>query len=62
MRPLELGIALWSQSSTWPQYLDAARRADGLGFDHIWTWDHLLAIFGDPRQPIFEDGWIEQGL
>ena len=21
---------------------------------HIWTWDHLYAIFGDPEQPIFE--------
>ena len=54
MPSLELGIALWSQSATWPEYLEAARRADRLGFDHIWTWDHLLAIFGDPYQPIFE--------
>lgn len=51
---LELGIALWSQSASWPEYLEAARRADRLGFDHIWTWDHLLAIFGDPHQPVFE--------
>jgi F420-dependent oxidoreductase-like protein len=36
--------------------LDAARRADRLGYDHIWTWDHLYAIVGDPHQPIFE-GW-----
>ena len=54
MKPLELGVALWSQSAGWPVYLEAARRADRLGFDHIWTWDHLLAIFGDPHQPIFE--------
>ena len=54
MPPIELGIALWSQSATWPEYLEAARRADRLGFDHIWTWDHLLAIFGDAYQPIFE--------
>lgn len=54
MPPLELGVALWSQSTDWPDYLDAARRAERLGFDHIWTWDHLLAIFGDPYQPIFE--------
>ncbi|MGH2476943.1 MAG: LLM class flavin-dependent oxidoreductase [Candidatus Limnocylindrales bacterium] len=49
-----LGVALWSQASDWPSYLAAARRADALGFDHVWTWDHLLAIFGDPHQPIFE--------
>ncbi len=54
MSALELGVALWSQSTDWPEYLAAARRADRLGFDHIWTWDHLLAIFGDPYQPIYE--------
>jgi alkanesulfonate monooxygenase SsuD/methylene tetrahydromethanopterin reductase-like flavin-dependent oxidoreductase (luciferase family) len=51
---IKLGVALWSQASEWPSFLDAARRADRLGFDHVWTWDHLYAIFGDPHQPIFE--------
>ena len=34
----------------------SSRPGDGreLGYDHLWTWDHLLAIFGDPDQPIFE--------
>ena len=36
--------------------MDAARRVDRLGYDHLWTWDHLYAIFGDPYQPILE-GW-----
>ena len=49
-----LGINLWSQASDWPAFLRAAQRAEALGFDHFWTWDHLLAIFGDPDQPIFE--------
>ena len=49
-----LGINLWSQASDWPGFLEAAVRADQLGYDHLWTWDHLLAIFGDPDQPIFE--------
>jgi len=49
-----LGIALWSQASEWSSIEDAARRVDRLGYDHIWTWDHLYAIFGDPYQPIFE--------
>jgi alkanesulfonate monooxygenase SsuD/methylene tetrahydromethanopterin reductase-like flavin-dependent oxidoreductase (luciferase family) len=51
---LGLGVNLWSQASDWPAFLRAARRADELGFDHFWTWDHLLAIFGEPDQPIFE--------
>ena len=55
-RDLKLGILLWSQSAGWPDMLDAAKRVDRLGYDHLWTWDHLYAIFGDPYQSIFE-GW-----
>jgi alkanesulfonate monooxygenase SsuD/methylene tetrahydromethanopterin reductase-like flavin-dependent oxidoreductase (luciferase family) len=54
---LKTGILLWSQAATWPEYVDAAKRVDQLGYDHLWTWDHLYAIFGDPYQPIFE-GWM----
>jgi alkanesulfonate monooxygenase SsuD/methylene tetrahydromethanopterin reductase-like flavin-dependent oxidoreductase (luciferase family) len=53
---LKTGILLWSQAATWPELLDAAKRVDGLGYDHLWTWDHIYAIFGDPYQPIVE-GW-----
>jgi alkanesulfonate monooxygenase SsuD/methylene tetrahydromethanopterin reductase-like flavin-dependent oxidoreductase (luciferase family) len=53
---LKTGILLWSQAAGWPEMLDAARRVDRLGYDHLWTWDHLYAIFGDPYQPIVE-GW-----
>ena len=56
MTDLKTGILLWSQAATWPEMLDAAKRVDRLGYDHLWTWDHLYAIFGDPYQPIFE-GW-----
>ncbi len=56
MTELKTGILLWSQAATGPEMLDAAKRVDGLGYDHIWTWDHVYAIFGDPYQPIFE-GW-----
>jgi alkanesulfonate monooxygenase SsuD/methylene tetrahydromethanopterin reductase-like flavin-dependent oxidoreductase (luciferase family) len=56
MTDLKLGILLWNQASSWPEILDATRRVEGLGYDHLWAWDHLYAIFGDPDQPIFE-GW-----
>ena len=56
MRDVKFGILLWSQAATWPEMLDAARLVDRLGYAHLWTWDHLYAIFGDPYQPIFE-GW-----
>ena len=54
MSELKLGINLWSQASAWPAFLAAAKRADELGYDHVWTWDHLYAIFGDPHQDIIE--------
>jgi alkanesulfonate monooxygenase SsuD/methylene tetrahydromethanopterin reductase-like flavin-dependent oxidoreductase (luciferase family) len=49
-----LGVLLWNQATDWPAYEAAARRVDELGYDHLWAWDHLYAIFGDPLQPIFE--------
>jgi alkanesulfonate monooxygenase SsuD/methylene tetrahydromethanopterin reductase-like flavin-dependent oxidoreductase (luciferase family) len=49
-----LGILLWSQATGWDEFERAATRVDALGYDHLWTWDHLYAIFGDPYQPIFE--------
>jgi alkanesulfonate monooxygenase SsuD/methylene tetrahydromethanopterin reductase-like flavin-dependent oxidoreductase (luciferase family) len=56
MTDVKLGILLFSQAATWDEQLDAAKRIDRLGYAHLWTWDHLYAIFGDPYQPIFE-GW-----
>lgn len=56
MTDLRLGILLFSQGATWDEQLDAAKRIDRLGYAHLWTWDHLYAIFGDPYQSIFE-GW-----
>jgi len=53
---LKFGILLWSQAATWNETLVAAKKVDELGYEHLWTWDHLYAIFGDPYQPIFE-GW-----
>jgi alkanesulfonate monooxygenase SsuD/methylene tetrahydromethanopterin reductase-like flavin-dependent oxidoreductase (luciferase family) len=55
-QPLKLGILLWSQATDWPGMRDAARRIDALGYDYLWTWDHVYAIFGDPYQDIYE-GW-----
>jgi alkanesulfonate monooxygenase SsuD/methylene tetrahydromethanopterin reductase-like flavin-dependent oxidoreductase (luciferase family) len=54
MSDLKFGVLLWNQATDWPGYLDAARRLAKLGYDHLWAWDHLYAIFGDPYQPIFE--------
>lgn len=56
MHDLKLGILLWTQAGSWPEMVAAARRVDELGYEHLWAWDHLYGIFGDPYQPIYE-GW-----
>jgi alkanesulfonate monooxygenase SsuD/methylene tetrahydromethanopterin reductase-like flavin-dependent oxidoreductase (luciferase family) len=54
--PVKFGLQLWSQATEWPSFRDSALAAESSGWDSIWTWDHLLAIFGPWEQPIFE-GW-----
>ena len=56
MTDTKYGILLWNQATSWPDYAAAVRRVEELGYSHLWAWDHLYAIFGDPYQPIFE-GW-----
>jgi F420-dependent oxidoreductase-like protein len=53
---MKFGAQLWSQQTSWPAFRDAALAAEAAGWDSVWTWDHLLAIFGPWEQPIFE-GW-----
>ncbi|HUQ77562.1 MAG TPA: LLM class flavin-dependent oxidoreductase [Patescibacteria group bacterium] len=53
---MRFGAQLWSQHTSWPDFRDAALAAEAAGWDSVWTWDHLLAIFGPWEQPILE-GW-----
>jgi alkanesulfonate monooxygenase SsuD/methylene tetrahydromethanopterin reductase-like flavin-dependent oxidoreductase (luciferase family) len=54
--PVKLGMLAWNQYTTWPAMREAAVRADELGYDDIWTWDHLYPIVGSDQGPILE-GW-----
>jgi alkanesulfonate monooxygenase SsuD/methylene tetrahydromethanopterin reductase-like flavin-dependent oxidoreductase (luciferase family) len=54
---VRFGAQLWSQSGDWPGFLGAAIAAEEAGWDAVWTWDHLQAIFGPPEQPVHE-GWL----
>ena len=54
MANLSMGVALWSQATDWPSFERAAVKVDRLGYEHLWTWDHLHAIFGNPQQDFFE--------
>ena len=57
MTDLRLGALCWNQYADWPSLLAAGRRADALGFDTLWTWDHLYPIVGNSHGPIHE-GWL----
>ena len=54
---LKLGAITWNQYTTWADLREAGIRADRVGFDSIWTWDHLYPIVGSDDGPIFE-GWL----
>jgi len=56
MTDIRLGALCWNQYTAWPALLDAGRRADRLGYDTLWTWDHLYPIVGSWQGPILE-GW-----
>ena len=54
---VKIGALCWNQYTDWPSLLEAGIRADRLGYDTLWTWDHLYPIVGDSHGPIFE-GWL----
>ena len=51
---VKFGANCWNQYTTWAELREAGIRADRLGFDSLWTWDHLYPIQGDHEGPIFE--------
>jgi alkanesulfonate monooxygenase SsuD/methylene tetrahydromethanopterin reductase-like flavin-dependent oxidoreductase (luciferase family) len=54
---IRLGSLCWNQYTDWPSLLQAGIRADRLGYDSLWTWDHLYPIVGDSHGPNYE-GWL----
>ena len=51
---MKLGALLWPEYTDFDALRDAGALADRLGFDSLWTWDHLYPIVGAPTGPIFE--------
>jgi len=54
---VKLGALAWNQYTPWADLRAAGIRADRLGFDSIWTWDHVYPIVGSHEGPILE-GWL----
>jgi len=51
---LKLGVLAWNQFTDWPSLRDVGVLVDELGYDSLWTWDHVYPIVGDPHGPMFE--------
>ena len=51
---VKIGALPWPQYTPWPALRQAGIDADRLGYDDLWTWDHLYPIVGDSRGPMFE--------
>jgi probable F420-dependent oxidoreductase len=52
----QVGVQLHPQATSYVEIRDAWRRAESIGVDSIWTWDHFFALYGDPDAAHFE-GW-----
>jgi alkanesulfonate monooxygenase SsuD/methylene tetrahydromethanopterin reductase-like flavin-dependent oxidoreductase (luciferase family) len=62
--PIRAGVLVWNQYTDWPAMRDVGITADRLGYDSLWTWDHLYPIIGSPEGPILEGymmlaGWSQ---
>ena len=53
-RPFKVGVTIHPQQCTIQQLRDAWKKADGLGVDSIWFWDHFFPIYGNPYGNHFE--------
>jgi probable F420-dependent oxidoreductase len=51
---LKVGVDLPPQHTSMAEYRDAWLRADALGVDSIWNWDHFFPLSGDPDGAHFE--------
>lgn len=57
----KIGVLVWNQYTDWPSMRDFGQRANQLGYDSLWTWDHLYPILADPNGPFLEGYMILAG-
>jgi alkanesulfonate monooxygenase SsuD/methylene tetrahydromethanopterin reductase-like flavin-dependent oxidoreductase (luciferase family) len=58
---IKIGVLPWGQNVDWSTLQAVGHRADELGYDSLWTWDHLYPIQGHWQRPIFEGYLILAG-
>ena len=56
MPRIRIGVQLHPQHTSYAEFADAVRRAEDLGVDTIWNWDHFYPLYGEKDGLHFE-GW-----
>ena len=64
-RPVRIGLQLQPQQADYTAIRDAVQRAEDMGVDVIFNWDHFYPLYGDPDGKHFEcwtmlGAWAEQ--
>ena len=54
MRPIRIAAQLHPQQGDYPALRDAAIRAEELGYDVVYNWDHFCPLYGDRDGPSLE--------
>ncbi|TQL67193.1 putative F420-dependent oxidoreductase [Nocardioides albertanoniae] len=62
---IRIGVQIQPQHADYAQIRDAARRAEEIGVDVIFNWDHFYPLYGEPDGKHFEAwtmlaAWAEQ--
>lgn len=53
-RPIRFGIQTGQQFASWEEIVRIWQRAEALGYDTAWTYDHFTAVMMDPFDPCLE--------
>jgi F420-dependent oxidoreductase-like protein len=59
---VRFGLDIAQHQLTWNEILTRARLAEDAGLDGIWVFDHLKALYGDPKGPSMEAWTLLAGL
>jgi probable F420-dependent oxidoreductase len=54
MGKYRIGVQFHPQHTSYASLAEAARRADSLGVDSIWVWDHFYPLYGEKDGRHFE--------
>jgi probable F420-dependent oxidoreductase len=64
-RPVRIGLQLQPQHADYSSIRDTVRRAEDIGVDIIFNWDHFFPLYGEPDGEHFEcwtmlGAWAQQ--